>query len=191
MIASECFTKKWINNLRKSFPKTDPILLEKNIYAFQLLGLLTYQPNTFIFKGGTSVMLHIQESKRLSIDVDVLGEFSDESFQEIIENTVFTDLKVDERKEKNIPKKHFKFFYKSDISNGIESILLDTLKIDNPYVKIVKKPIRHKVLKTQKNISVIVPTIDGLTADKLTAFAPKTIVITRLRQINGNNQTAD
>ena len=58
MINPQCFQKEWILGLRQNkFTKTAFQLIEKSIYAFELLGLLAQSGKDFVFKGGTSLLL--------------------------------------------------------------------------------------------------------------------------------------
>lgn len=52
MIDNKCFQRTWIESLREKYSLADPTLLEKTIYAFELLGRLAEQKIEFIFKGG-------------------------------------------------------------------------------------------------------------------------------------------
>ena len=63
MISRTCFERKWITN-KHSKTNADPILIEKAIYAFELLGNLVENGINLIFKGGTGLMLLIPELKR-------------------------------------------------------------------------------------------------------------------------------
>ena len=66
MISRTCFERKWITT-KHSKTNADPILIEKAIYALELLGILVENGINLIFKGGTGLMLLIPELKRLSI----------------------------------------------------------------------------------------------------------------------------
>lgn len=93
MINPECFEKEWLESLKKSFDRNvDVHLLERTIYAFELLCQLTKINNNFIFKGGTSLVLLLPTLKRLSIDIDVIGKFSEEELTSIVSDSVFTNL---------------------------------------------------------------------------------------------------
>ena len=60
-------------SLRSKYPNIrDASLLEKSIRAFSLLESLKIAGCPFIFKGGTALMLHLDRSRRLSIDVDIV-----------------------------------------------------------------------------------------------------------------------
>ena len=79
MISRTCFERKWITN-KHSKTNADPILIEKAIYALELLGNLVENGINLIFKGGTGLMLLIPELKRLSIikqlfDLGILFEY--------------------------------------------------------------------------------------------------------------------
>lgn len=73
MINPESRTTEWIESLRKQYPNIkDASLLEKAIRAFSLLESLKRSGCPFTFKGGTALMLHLNSSRRLSIDVDIV-----------------------------------------------------------------------------------------------------------------------
>ena len=79
MISRTCFERKWITNKHRK-TNADPILIEKAIYALELLGNLVENGINLIFKGGTGLMLLIPELKRLSIikqlfDLGILFEY--------------------------------------------------------------------------------------------------------------------
>jgi hypothetical protein len=78
MIKKKCFKSNWIINKHKEI-NADPILIEKAIYAFELLGSLIKNGITPIFKGGTGLILLIPGFKRLSIDIDIMSESDNES----------------------------------------------------------------------------------------------------------------
>jgi hypothetical protein len=75
-----------------------------------------------------------------------------------------------------VPKAHYKFYFDTK-QQGSGTILLDVL-IENPiYPAQVEMPIITKWIEVQEETLVTVPTIDSITGDKLTAFAPNTIGI--------------
>ncbi|MFQ5835990.1 MAG: hypothetical protein ACE5HR_08750, partial [bacterium] len=61
IIRKSCFQEEWIRIKGKEI-NADPILIERTIYAFELLALLIKGKTPLIFKGGTSLML-----QRLSV----------------------------------------------------------------------------------------------------------------------------
>lgn len=179
MISPECFEKEWLESLKKSFDRNiDAFLLERSIYAFELLCHLTKINNNFIFKGGTSLVLLLPELKRLSIDIDVIGEFSEGELTSIVNNSVFHKLNQDKRTgDDKIPKKHFKFYYTSKLDSAEKYILLDALSSDNPYSTVTEQPVSNRLFNIDEKVLVKLPSIDDILGDKLTAFAPKTIGI--------------
>ena len=72
MIADLCFTADWLDRKRKELKGVDPGLLERALHAFALLGHLAESNLEFVFKGGTSLLLHVPVIRRLSIDIDIL-----------------------------------------------------------------------------------------------------------------------
>ena len=181
MIKKKCFENNWIISKYKEL-KADPILIEKAIYAFELLGSLIENNVNLIFKGGTGLMLLIPELKRLSIDIDILNESDNESlnnaFNRIIEGGIFNRWEENKRTlNYKIAKKHFKFFYNSSIEKRESYILLDIVQSNYSFLNTIEKSINLPLFEIEKEIKVMVPTINSYVGDKLTAFAPKTIGI--------------
>lgn len=175
-----CFDKSWIKSKSKEL-SCDPVLLEKTIHAFALLGYLAGSGENFVFKGGTSILLHIQELKRLSIDIDIVfGGNADEfsvKLSEITGNKLFVRQEEDIRGERGLPnRRHFKFFYNSSINDNEQYVLLDIVLENLSYIPYIEeKVIDPPFLEISKKQIVKVLTIEGLLGDKLTAFAPNTI----------------
>jgi len=63
MIRRKCFQEKWIRSKSKEI-RIDPNLIERTIYAFELLSLLVKENINFVFKGRTGLMLLIPDFKR-------------------------------------------------------------------------------------------------------------------------------
>ncbi len=179
MIAKHCFTKEWLTKIKSDFPAIDPTILEKTIYAFELLSLLLQEEIDFIFKGGTSLLLLLPQPKRLSIDIDILSTIKPEGletkFNSIIKKDVFFEWSEDPRTGSKIPKKHYKFFFNSVINSNIKSgVLLDILFQENPYPKTELKTLQSKFFETSSDAGILLPTVNSILGDKLTAFAPTT-----------------
>lgn len=173
------FSKEWLDIVKKDFPAVDPTILEKTIYALELVGSLVNEGLEFIFKGGTSLLLLLPEHKRLSIDADIIVNTSqpnlENKFNGILKKSKFSEWIEDPRTNSNIPKKHYKFFYSSKINPQLKSyVLLDVLFQNNPYPKIESKSIEIPYLKIETDISINIPSINSILGDKLTAFAPNT-----------------
>ena len=64
---------EWIEQAKQHVPGvSDTPLVEKAIRALSLLESLVRSGCPFIFKGGTALMLHLDTTRRLSIDVDIV-----------------------------------------------------------------------------------------------------------------------
>ena len=176
MLTKDNYTLEHINELRKN-KNTDTFILERSIYAFGLLEALCKVKMPFIFKGGTSLMLLLEHPRRLSTDVDIIvpqGTDVESYLKKVKDVFPFEKVVQQERIGKNgIAKKHYKFYYKSPVKNDtLFYILLDILFEENHYVS---KPIKNDLLNTQgEDLKVILPSVDCILGDKLTAFAPHT-----------------
>ena len=182
MIDRTCFESKWITSKHRE-TNADPILIEKAIYVFELLGNLVENGINLVFKGGTGLILLIPELKRLSIDLDIITEEEDitlhEAFDIIVREGLFKKWEEDKRLAgHNVPKRHFKFYYTSRIENRDSHVLLDIVKMSSPFPETIEKPIIIPPLfEVKKEVKVTIPTVNGFTGDKLSAFAPTTIGI--------------
>lgn len=131
MFPAEAFTRVWINAKRRELGGCDPAILEKCVHALTLLGHLAESGLPFLFKGGTSLLLHLPETRRLSRDIDIVcGEPAaavDEIVRRIGSRTPFIRAEEDVRGTRGLPqRRHFKFFYRSALPPGIEQeVLLD------------------------------------------------------------------
>lgn len=182
MIRAECFQKEWIDNFReqKLYGKINPPLLEKMIHALSLLQHLQKEGLNFIFKGGTSLILLLENSNRFSVDIDIITEDSREIIESILDNVVgtshFREWKLDEKRSYQIgvPKAHYELSYESNVNKGSNYILLDILFEKAHYSKVQKLPVRSMWVETDELVEIMLPTVAAITGDKLTAFAPTT-----------------
>ena len=192
MIKPESLSAEWISERRKKFSK-DPAIMEAMIHALYLLEHLKLTDLEFIFKGGTSLVLLMDQPKRFSIDIDIIlkptvtKEFLETYLSKIIATSVFTEMELDERRsyQGGIPKAHYKFFYESNIgtrdregnviSNPQREILLDIVFAKDPYPETIERPIETEwLIQEGVSVKIIMPNIDSIAGDKLTAFAPNT-----------------
>lgn len=178
MLINKNFTKENIGRLHQ-LSGNDPSLLEKTIYAFGLLEALVKVNLPFIFKGGTCLMLLLDNPKRLSTDIDIIVEPEVDVLKYIEQaGKLFPFISYEEdirRGRNNIEKRHFEFTYNSPVNNKPLVILLDILFEKNNYKTLLEKPIKNNLLLTEgKDYIVKIPNIDSLLGDKLTAFAPHT-----------------
>lgn len=85
----------------------------------------------------------------------------------------------------DIPAKHYKFYYHSAVEDKEASILLDVLYEENPYNVLVDLPVANAFIDTETPaVMVKVPDFNNLLADKMTAFAPRTIGIPYMKVNN-------
>ena len=178
MILKESFSIEHIMSLRKK-RKIDPLLLERSIYAFGLLEALATVGMPFVFKGGTSLMLLLEKPRRLSTDIDITVKPGTDVVKYIDEASKlfpFTSMNEQIREGKNgIIKRHFKFYYDSPVNNKPLYILLDVVFDENHYSRLVTNRIENELLLTEgDNIEVVLPSVDCILGEKLTAFAPHT-----------------
>lgn len=181
MIHPESRTLSWIEQAAKDNKVKDIALVEKTIRAFSLLEALVRSGCPFLFKGGSSLMLHLDTGKRLSIDIDIIcppGTRIEDYLEKYSEEYGFGEVKlVDRISRTDIPKQHAKFFYQVAYPTGghQDKILLDVLFEEIHYSDIVELPIQSRLLKTYgEPVMVKLPSKEDLLGDKLTAFAPHT-----------------
>jgi len=182
MISKDSLHIDWITKVSTANRKADKILVEKVIRALLLLEGLAKQKLDFVFKGGTALMLMLDSSKRLSIDIDIIIKKEPTDLEKIFNNLLepqgFTRFELQERKAAtNIQKAHYKFFYKPihQTQAEEESILLDILFEEVVYQKINQIPIVSKfIISEGEPIYVKAPSKEDILGDKLTAFAPNT-----------------
>lgn len=71
MILNECFSNEFIES-RAGENIHKKRIYEKVVHAFYLLEKLARENIDFVFKGGTSLMLLLNEFNRFSVDIDLL-----------------------------------------------------------------------------------------------------------------------
>ncbi len=183
MINREKLTLDWIEKVSKSNRNADKILVEKVIRAFLLLEGLVKQKLPFVFKGGTALMLHLNSTKRLSIDIDIIIakrlENLDELLNKVAKEQGFISKELKQRNtQSKIDKEHYKFFYTPlhKTKKDKEFVMLDILFEVVNYEKLEQIKIQSSFIPSDTTpISVNVPSLEDLLGDKLTAFAPNTI----------------
>ena len=189
MILKECFTNQFITS-RAGEDINKKRIYEKVVHAFYLLEKVANTNIPFIFKGGTSLMLVLEEFNRFSVDIDILrnSEYEKDICEKVFsfKDEVFVDVKEDKRKPADIVKRHFKFFFKSIYDENDESepyVLLDIVFDNLCYKETKQYNIDSGFVKTDNPyLKVVVPSVDEMIGDKLTAFAPKTIGILYFKQ---------
>lgn len=182
MINQQEISIDWINSVSKTNRSADKILVEKVIRALLLLEGLVKQKLPFVFKGGTALMLHLNSTKRLSIDIDIIlpqtHEYLEQILDKVAEEQGFIRKELQHRSTlTKIKKEHYKFFYTPLHKSNKEEeyVLLDILFEEVNYSKIVQLPIQSIFVPIKETpLLVDVPCLEDLLGDKLTAFAPNT-----------------
>ncbi|MGA7726265.1 MAG: nucleotidyl transferase AbiEii/AbiGii toxin family protein [Opitutaceae bacterium] len=195
MFPAPVYKRAWADEQRQALGNCDPGLLEKCVHALTLLGHLAESGLPFMFKGGTSILLHLPKIRRLSIDIDIVSPASDPELDRVIEHIGQIDPFI--RAEENtrtasatrdpLPqRRHFKFWFRSEREQtGESSILLDVVQEAHCPHTTIALPIRTVFLTPDREIMVTLPTVESLLGDKLTAFAPTTTGV-RLRRPGGD-----
>jgi len=181
MISEKCFTSDWITEQRSNGLTANRPIIEKSIRALALLSHLAEAGLDFVFKGGTSLLLHLNPIRRLSIDIDIMGaiprETLDNELRRIALLPPFIGFSEDDRGVRGLPQRlHFRFNYPAIEKGDPQTfILLDIVEEKECPLPLTTLPIATNFIETDRDVQVKVPTIEGLLGDKLTAFAPNTI----------------
>lgn len=192
MIDLKSLSPEWIAEKRKKYSR-DPGLMENMIYALHLLEQLKLSGLDFIFKGGTSLLLMLDEPQRFSVDIDIIvqPEMSKDELEshlsKIVDASNFTGMRLEERRsyKPGVPKAHYAFSFQSNVSTKTKKgeviaqpkkeILLDVLFAESHYPVVVERPVKTDWLITEGEIIMVkTPDICSIAGDKLTAFAPNT-----------------
>ena len=182
MLSPNCFKPEWIRAKATELKPVDPLLLEKCVHALALLGHLSESGLDFLFKGGTSMLLHLQPIRRLSIDIDIISAAPRRELEGVLESikakAPLLRYEEDHRGDRGLPnRRHFKFFYQSmdpNFTNGA-FVLLDVVEETRCPHQRLRLPINVPFVEVEREVLVTLPTIESLLGDKLTAFAPTTV----------------
>lgn len=192
MIDLRSLSPEWLAEKRKKYSR-DPGLMENMIYALHLLEQLKLSGLDFIFKGGTSLVLMLDEPQRFSVDIDIIvrPDMSKQDLESHLSKIVgasnFTGMRLDERRsyKAGVPKAHYAFSFQSNVSiktregeviaQPQKEILLDVLFAESHYPVLVERPVQTEWLATEGEVVMVkTPDICSIAGDKLTAFAPNT-----------------
>lgn len=198
MIDPKSRSREWIFESCEKNKVKDPTLMEKTIRAFSLLEALTKSGCPFLFKGGSALMLQLECTQRLSVDIDIVcppGTDVISYLEPYAEEYGFGEIVPTERiSRNNVPKTHAKCYYQvSYLTNtASEKILLDVLFEENWYNKIDSLPITSPFLQmTGEEYNVKLPSKDDLLGDKLTAYAPNTTGIPYIKRVTKKDGTIE
>jgi hypothetical protein len=182
MLHPQCFTHGWLKLQTAALGCRNPIMVEKAIVALQLLGHIAESGLPIQFKGDTSLLLRLSQIRRLSIDVDIVTQAKPEELGTALDRLSrmppFIGYNHDDQRDKALPpKKHFRFFYPSVVETKPDHVLLDVLFEGEATPHCEPVVITTSFITPEREVRVLVPTVDSLLGDKLTAFAPHTIGI--------------
>ncbi len=184
MINEKCFTIEWLESFKKQRKHRliQTNILEKMIYALHLLEQIKNNGLEFVFKGDTSLVLLLDEENRFSIDIDIICKIERKELEAILEKVIesskFISVTLNKPRsyKPGVPKAHYSFTFNSVFNTKVPgNILLDILIEDPIYPELVESPIQTKWIESDDEVTVMTPSIDAITGDKLTAFAPNTI----------------
>lgn len=181
MIAEKCFGQEWITAKAEELRYPDKNVIERVVRAFSLLDMLARSGCPFVFKGGTSLMLLLNDTgNRLSTDIDLIcpPDTNIETYLQEYAANGFVRYELVERKQEGtkIPKGHSKLFYQVAFPRtGREDmyILLDVLYDEHQYIETKELDIVSPLIEVVGTpAKVVVPSEKDILGDKLTAFAP-------------------
>ena len=180
MLSPQTFTRDWLDAKAKASGAVNAQIFERCVHALELVGRLAEAKLDFIFKGGTSLILHLEPVRRLSVDVDIACLEPLQRLTEVLNQIIappFTRWDhQDWRDGENPPTKYFKVCYPTLVGPAQEmSIQLDVLVQASPYPQVETKEIRTSFVEVAKPAFVKIPSINCLLGDKLAAFAPTTV----------------
>lgn len=182
MIDQSKLNTDWLSNTASKQNKADRNLIEKTTRALLLLEGLVKVGIPFIFKGGTALLLRFSDLKRLSIDIDIIISDAVPNLETKLDRVAklqgFTRVQIHQRRTKSaIKKQHFKFFYTaiSNTGRADDNILLDVLLEQVEYQRLDNIPIQMDFIpQLNSPLTALIPSIEDLLGDKLTAFPPNT-----------------
>jgi predicted nucleotidyltransferase component of viral defense system len=172
----------------KSLNFRQPSLFETCLHAFELLGRLSGSGLPFLFKGGTSMVLHSAAPRRISTDIDIMTPISGEDLvavlQTVAEGDPFLSFDEHDRGLRDLPnRRHFRYYYRP-ATGGTQPVplLLDVVEDDFSTFETEDKSVLQSWFTPNRETTVKVQTLDYLLGDKLAAFAPRTTGVPYLRK---------
>jgi predicted nucleotidyltransferase component of viral defense system len=192
MINNKSFTREWLDTFRakKEHKGISVTILEKMVHALSLLEHLKLAGLDFVFKGGTSLVLLLEEGNRFSIDIDIISSVGREPLEKILDTVVsnshFKRHILNERRsyKDGVPKAHYTFEFDSVYNPNVPGTILLDILFDNPhYPELIDSTIDTQWLSVEGTLTTItIPSVNSICGDKLTAFAPETIGIPYYKQ---------
>ena len=154
-------------------------LLETCLHAFELLGRLSRTGLPFLFKGGTSLLLHTETLRRISTDIDIVtpvrGDELEEVLRELAAGEPFVSFDEHERGLRGLPnRRHFRYYYRpvSDPSRPIP-VLLDVVEDDFDSFEIEGRVIALPWFKPTQEAEVLRDTFQACLAITMVNFGKR------------------
>ena len=149
MLTKRTFSKAWLEDKARQSGAQNAQIFERCVHALELVGRLTEAGLDFIFKGGTSLILHLEPVRRLSVDVDIVCLEPLERVEAVLNRVIsppFTRWEHQtERDAENPPTKYFKVTYPTNLGPEPEMhIQLDVLVQKSPYPVVETREIRNQ-----------------------------------------------
>lgn len=192
MIENKSFTKEWLDSFRaeKEHKSINVTILEKMVHAFSLLEYLKIEGLDFVFKGGTSLVLLLEEGNRFSIDIDIISSVKRDPLEKILDTVVANShfkrhiLNENRSYKEGVPKAHYTFEFDSVYNPNVPGTILLDILFDSPhYPELIESAIEVSwLLVAGTTTTITTPSVNSICGDKLTAFAPETIGIPYYKQ---------
>jgi hypothetical protein len=166
-----------------------PHIIQQTAHALKLLEILINEGYSLVFKGGTALMLSINNPIRMSVDIDI---------------SVKGDIGINPKKLMDITRGIFdkvEVYHPGDTSKFIEGlssfiltseenikVKVDILVEENKYLNLEHRAVFHHFLipDNSPHAIVTVPSLSSQLGDKLTAFAPNTLGVPFERKEDGS-----
>jgi hypothetical protein len=176
----KCFEINFLQDMKANTGARDLLMLERCVLALELVGRLRQYGLDFVFKGGTSLLLHLSEPKRLSIDVDILcldqGKLPEVLDQVVSERPFHGWRHLKGLDRMNPPTVHYAVDFDSVVNPEQPFyVMIDVLAAENPYATLVNKELNADFVEPVESVTLPLPSTSSLLGDKLAAFAPGTI----------------
>ncbi|HCN75817.1 MAG TPA: hypothetical protein DIT13_01320 [Verrucomicrobiales bacterium] len=154
-------------------------LLETCLHAFELLGRLACSGLPFLFKGGTSLLLHSPVFRRISTDIDIVTPVAGDELLGLLkavgQGAPFVGFEEQDRGLRGQPqRRHFRYLYQPVMGGPPQPLLLDVVEDDFATLTVEEKLVVQPWFQPQREALVKVQTVETLLGDKLAAFAPRT-----------------
>lgn len=183
MIAPETFQPAWLADLKRRHRALDPSIAEKMIFALALVERLAQEGLPFVFKGGTCLVLLLGQLRRFSVDVDIVTTATPDdiaaALDRVCQHPPFYRYDYDARRstKDDIPRGHYAvYFAPAHALNRAEpAVALDVLHDAHGYPALLAVPVQSDFLLAAGPPQLVsIPSVESITGDKLTAFAPNT-----------------